>query len=147
MDTNLDALQMELSVAYTNFVRSIGTLEPDKRGLAGVSGHWSAKDVVAHLVGWDEALQTFIADPEAFDPAPLYDTNAFNAKSVSDRRYQSWEQTVGELKSGYSRLENIITTVHAEMVIYDRVCEWLQGRRTDYTFHTNQLDEWKEHHP
>jgi len=144
MDIDLAELQTELSITYTNFFRVINQLEPDKRSQAGVSGHWSPKDVISHLIGWDKSLQAFIVDPDEFNPAPLYDTNTFNAKSVSARQHQSWEETIAELQSSYRDLEKAITTVTAEMKIYDRVSGWLKGRREDYQFHTNQMEEWIE---
>jgi len=144
MDIELEGLQTRLSVAYTNFFRVIKQLEPNKRSQPGVSGDWSPKDVISHLIGWDKSLQEFIADPDGFIPGPLYDTNTFNAKSVSERQHQSWEETIDELQSSYINLQKAITTVTAEMKIYGRVSEWLKGRREDYKFHTSQMEEWIE---
>ena len=109
--------------------------------LAGIG---RPKDVIAHLVGWDKSLQAFIADSDGFNPEPLYDTNMFNAKSVSERKHQSWEETLDELESSYVDLQKAIATVTAEMKIYDRVRGWLKGRREDYEFHTTQMAEWIE---
>jgi hypothetical protein len=144
MDTDLKGLQMELSMAYTNLLRVIKQLEPDKRSQAGVCGHWSSKDVISHLIGWDKSLQEFIVDPDEFNPEPLYDTNAFNAKSVSERQHQSWEEMIDEWQSSFIDLEKAITTITAEMKIYNRVSEWLKGRTEDYEFHTRQMEEWIE---
>lgn len=144
MDTDLKGLQLELSMAYANFFRVIEQLEPEKRGQTGVSGRWTPKDVISHLIGWDKSLQEFITDPNEFDPEPLYDTDAFNAKSVSERQRQSWEETIDEFQSSYVDLEKAITTVTAEIPIYDRVNEWVKGRKEDYEFHTRQVEEWIE---
>lgn len=144
MDTDLKELQMELSIAYANFLQVIKHLEPEKRCQTGVSGHWTPKDVISHLIGWDKSLQEFITDPDEFDPEPLYDINTFNAKSVSERQHQSWEETIDELQSGYADLEKAITTVTAEIQIYDRVRGWVKGRKEDYEFHTRQVEEWIE---
>jgi len=144
MDTNIEELQIELFSAYTSFLRVIKQLEPDKRSRSGVSGHWSPKDVISHLIGWDKSLQEFIADPDEFNPDPLYDTNTFNAKSVSERQHQSWDETIDELQSSYKNMQTIITTVTTEMKIYARVSDWLKRRRVDYEFHTSQIEEWIE---
>ena len=144
MDADLEALQTELSIAYINFFRVIKQLEPEKQGQAGVSGAWSAKDVISHLIGWDKALQAFIADPDRFNPDPLYNIDTFNAKSVSKRQRQSWETTIDELQNSFTGLEKALTTVTAEMKIYDRVRGWVKGRGEDYEFHTSQLEEWLE---
>jgi len=144
VDTDLRGSQIELSMAYANFSRAIKQLEPERRSQVGVSGDWSPKDIISHLVGWDKSLQEFITDPDGFNPEPLYDINTFNAKSVSERQHQSWEETIDELQSSYLNLQKAIATVTVEMGIYDRVREWLQGRREDYEFHTSQIKEWLE---
>lgn len=144
MGIGLEGLQKELSTAYINFVRVIHQLEPDKRSQSGVSGDWSPKDVVSHLIGWDKSLQEFIADPDGFNSDLLYEINRFNAKSVSEREHQSWEETIDELESSYLELQKAIASVTVEMKKYDRVREWLRGRKKDYEFHTGQIDAWIE---
>jgi len=144
VDMELEGLQAELSTAYINFFQVIKQLDPDKRRQSGVTGDWSPKDVISHLVGWDKALQGFIVNPDGFDPNPLFDINTFNAKSVSKRQHQSWEETIDELQSSYIDLEKAIATVTAEMKIYERVSGWLKGRREDYEHHKKQMEEWIE---
>ncbi len=141
MDIELKRLQTELSIAYTKFCRVVEQLEPSKQLQSGVSGDWSPKDVLAHLIGWDQALYQFIIDPEGFNPDPLYDIDKFNAKSVSERHHQSWDEVLSALKGNYLALESKITTVTADMQIYDRVVGWVQGRTKDYEFHRKQLED------
>ena len=142
MNKEIVRLQTELSAAYVAFIERTNALEPDKRLQAGVSGAWSPKDVIAHLIGWDSAFQTFIANPDEFDPRPLYETHTFNAHSVAAHAQQTWQETVNELESGFANLQTAVSTVTEEMKIVDRVCSWLEGRTTDYVFHTSQLDTW-----
>ena len=142
MAMELKALQTEFATAYSNFLQVAKQLKPDKREHSGVCGHWSPKDVVSHLIGWDKALHNFIIAPESFDPKPLYNVDTFNAASVSERRHQPWEETVAELESSYRELEKAISTVTAEMKVYHRVNTWLKGRVEDYQIHKNQLEEW-----
>ena len=145
MDRDATGLYTELSLAYSDFSRLIHQLEPDKRLQSGVSGHWSPKDVISHLIGWDTALQEFIADPDGFNPDPLYDIHTFNATSVSARQHKSWEETIDELQNSYISLQKSITTVTADMKIYVRVSAWLKGRIEDYQFHTHQMETWITH--
>ncbi|MCG8351978.1 MAG: ClbS/DfsB family four-helix bundle protein [Chloroflexales bacterium] len=142
MDIDLTKLEAELSKAYADFIRVTTQLGPGKFYQPGVSGDWSPKDVVSHLIGWDTALQEFITDPDGFNPNPLYDVDMFNAKSVSERQHQSWEETVDELQSSYKDLQKAISGVAREMKIYDRVKGWMKGRKADYELHTMQIEEW-----
>jgi hypothetical protein len=135
-------LLKEYSSAYDNFFKVMIQLEPHKRSQSGLSGDWSPKDVISHLIGWDQAVQAYIADPGGFDPDPLYEVDTFNAKSVADRQNQSWEETLDELQSSSENLQKAIRTVTTEMKIYYRLSEWLKGRGKDYKFHTRQLEGW-----
>lgn len=142
MNPDLAKLQAELTTAYTNYLHAIQALEPENQLQPGVSGDWSAKDVVSHLIGWDAALHEFITDPENFDPKPLYDVNSFNASSVNPRQAQSWAETVNELQTNFTLLQEGLTTLPAEGRIVERVCDWLKGRKADYEFHLEQLNDW-----
>ncbi len=144
MNSELSSLKIDLSLAYSRFTQLAEMLYPDKQIQSGVSGKWSAKDVISHLVGWDKSLCDFITNPDNFNPEPLYDIHAFNAKSVSDRHAQTWEMTMAELQRTFSNLEKAIVSVTPDMKIYARVMSWLSGRIDDYRFHSIQLEEWME---
>ncbi len=146
MNKSLDELRTELVLASTQFSRMMHQLAPQHRQQSGVSGWWSPKDVIAHLMGWDAALHAFITHPEGFDPEPLYDIQAFNAASVAARHDQSWEATIDEWHHCSSDLHTALTTVTADMRIYARVCGWVQGRQDDYAHHTRQLEVWIASH-
>ena len=142
MDSRLEERQLELSAACSAFCQLLDRIDSKKYDQPGVCGVWSPKDVVSHLIGWDKSVEEFIANPESFDPAPLLDFESFNAQSVSERQYQSWEETLDELQCGHTRLQESIATVSAESKIFERLCEWLAGRKNDYDHHTVQLRGW-----
>lgn len=142
MDPQLEELQTELGAAHENFIRIAQSLAPEQRNQTGVCGDWSPKDVIAHLIGWDEAVQAYIEDPENFDPP--YDVHAHNAKSVAARNELSWQEVVTDLATGFLSLQRAVATVTPKMTIYERVVEWLPGRRADYEVHAGQLAVWLE---
>lgn len=142
MDLTLQKRQSELSAAYSAFCQILDRIDDAKHDQAGVCGAWSPQDVVAHLIGWDKSMEEFIADPERFDPTSLLDFDRFNARSVSERAQQSWQETLDELQREHARLHAAIATVSTESKIFDRVCEWLAGRTNDYEHHTAQLRGW-----
>ena len=142
MDTLISKLQVDLSSAYASFLAVVNQLDVDNRRQPGVCGDWSPKDIIAHLIGWDTALQAFISAPDQFDPNPLYDVDAFNANAVAERKQLSWDETIIDLHSSFANLQQAIGTVSAEMVIYDRVAAWLKGRTSDYALHQQQIEVW-----
>jgi hypothetical protein len=144
LNEELSRLKNELSLANRHFIQLAEQVEPAKRGQSGVSGEWSLKDIISHLIGWDSSLCEFIANPDNFDPEPLYDVHVFNAKSVADRHSQTWKHTVDEMRQRFSDLEQALETVTPEKKMFKRVQSWLNGRIEDYHFHTEQLEGWLE---
>ena len=144
MNINLCRLTHELSLTYLRFIQLAEILPPEKHNHAGICGHWSPKDVISHLIGWDKSLCDFIKNPDAFDPEPLHDVHAFNAKSVSDRHALTWELTMDELKLTFSELREALEIITPEIKIYERVQSWVSGRVDDYRLHSTQLEDWIE---
>ena len=140
MDTHLEELHTKLSVAYVDFLQTAKQLDATKRDQPGVCGEWTPKDVVAHLIGWDASLCSFITDPEGFDPP--HDVHAFNTQSVAKRQSLAWEVVMDELEQNFADLQRAIATITPEMKPYERVCSWIQGRTEDYKLHMQQLKEW-----
>jgi len=134
------ALQKTLSLTYTKFCQTANQLAPLLRSKPGVCGDWSPKEVVAHLIGWDELLQDFIFDPDEFDP-PI-DVNQFNKQSVALLEQLNWAEVMRELETSFHGLEQALATVQPDSKIYPRVVMWMQGRIEDYELHTGQLAAW-----
>ncbi len=142
MPQRLEDRQLEFSVAFSAFCEILDQIDDKKYDQPGVCGAWSPREVVFHLLGWDRAMEAFIANPECFDHVPLLDFDSFNAQSISDRQHQLWEETLDEMQCGHARLQESIATVSAESKIFERLCEWLMGRKADYEHHTVQLSRW-----
>ncbi len=136
----LTARLADLNRAQSDFVQTANQLEPQKRDQPGVCGEWSPKDVVAHLVGWDQALLVFITDPDHFSPPD--DIDLFNQQSVQLREHFGWSEVIQEMDLNFRNLQQAVVTVHPEMKIYERATSWLAGRAEDYTLHQIQLAAW-----
>jgi hypothetical protein len=142
IDKTIAQQQQALSTAHASYITLITALDPAIREQPGVCGTWSAKEVTAHLAGWDAAVSTFIADPERFQPPSSVD--AFNADSLSERAHLSWDETLADLEAGFVTLEGALRHVAPAERIYGHVCTWLDGRTADYLHHTRQLQVWNE---
>ena len=140
MDKNINQLFTKLTSAHTNFIQVANQLDLNKRYQAGVCGEWSPKDVVSHLVGWDQSLKELIVAPDDFDPP--YAVDNFNARSVALRKHLDWGEVIYEMEANFQDLRQALATVKPEMQIYRRVINWLPGRRADYEVHTSQLEAW-----
>ena len=143
-NTDIVHLREALSTVQHAFIQALEQLDAERRDVVGVCGNWSAKDVIAHLIGWDAALLSYLDDPLNFNPEPLYACDTFNAQSVSDRQAHTWQQCIDELRSHSIKLEDALSSLIAEAPHYKRVCEWLQGRIEDYEHHCKQVTAWNE---
>lgn len=131
----------ELTDAFEAFRRAATNSNPQRRHEGGACGRWSPKEIIDHLAGWDRALQSFIANPDAFVPPESVDL--FNDRSVAEQQNLSWDQSLSLLNAGFERLSASAKTVNPEMKIYPRVIIWLQRRTADYDLHTTQLQGWQ----
>ena len=126
--------------AQAEFVQVSVQLDPEKREQPGVCGDWSPKDVVAHLVGWDQAFLEFINDPDNFIPPD--DIDLFNERSVQVRKQLSWSVVMQEMEINFRQLQQAVASVNADMKIYDWTMRWLGGRTEDYDLHRSQFEVW-----
>ena len=129
-----------LTRAQSDFVQIANQLDPQKRNQPGVCGEWSPKDMVAHLVGWDQSLLTFITDNDKF--IPPNDVEQFNQQSVQSRKHLSWPDIMQEMEVNFRDLQQGVIVVSPEMKIFDRVSSWLAGRTEDYVLHRSHLAAW-----
>ena len=140
MSANLHELTASLKQAHDGFIEVAHQLALEQRERAGVCGEWSPKEVVAHLLGWDESLKQFIVDIENF--VPPYNVDAFNQSSVETRANLSWTEVIVALETNFAALDQALATVEPDVKIYERVSSWLAGRIADYELHRGQFEVW-----
>lgn len=140
-------LAHDLNTAHQDFMQVATQLPSTLREEKGVCGdEWSPKDVVAHLIGWDQAAVYFlglfsIGLGDTFNPA--IDGDKFNANSVHMRESLSWDEVIVELSTTYDDLQHIITILATHHLKSDGgYGHALIGRKDDYLFHTQQLRVW-----
>ena len=144
MDEKWETLKENLFGLYNNFRQKLIQLQPSRREQVGVCGHWSPKEVIAHLAGWDhEAARRFHLFMKGPTEDIKYDLDAFNAKSVAERKHMNWEQTLKELDEAHNTLKHAIGLVEPKhLKTDDRFFGWLEGRIRDYKEHTVQIETW-----
>lgn len=136
----------ELEAAQRHFMKIAAQLTPDIREKKGVCGEWSAKDVMAHLVGWDTEAVYFLGlfangSGDTYDSS--FDVDAFNARSVKTREHLSWDELIHELTSVQAELQQIIKVLQTKNLDSSGgYGNSLTGRKEDYLLHAGQLAAW-----
>lgn len=124
----------------------------------GVTDEWSARDVVAHMIYW----QDFVCDridaviegraPEP-DTAPE-DTDRINRQAVLERRTQTWQEVHTEFERSTQRVIQTVASLSDEDLfvpgryrpVYDGPL-WMAIDRETYSHyegHAKQLRSWLE---
>ena len=126
--------------AAATFHDLVAGLPVELRERPGACGDWSAREVVAHCVGWEwegaRRLRLIAADPTR--PDAVYDVDRFNWASVAVRARQDWARTLDELAKASATL----ATAAAALPDDPRTAEWLRGRAADFEEHIEGLRRW-----
>jgi hypothetical protein len=138
---NWTELQARLATAFTGFLEACDQLDQSLHEQGTIDGQWAARDMVAHLTGWDheatERFWRFLAGPTE-DVA--YDNDEFNARSVAARQHFTYQQAVKELRSVHRGLEEAIAAIQPEdLAANHRFEAWLTILSEHYEEHTAQL--------
>jgi hypothetical protein len=84
-----------LSSVEEEFIQVIDSFNTKVRDQKIAENSWSVKDIVAHIVGWeDEVLKLFKAFYVNPDVDDTYDIDSFNENSVSLRKNKTWNENI-----------------------------------------------------
>lgn len=111
----------------------------------GAVGHWSVRDVMAHIATWDEEAGKALPLILAGKPLPRYmGIDAFNAREQERKRHLSLEQVREELFATHDRLINFLKTVPESAFSIPRFMKRLRLDATGhYREHTTQIAAWR----
>ena len=100
------------------------SLEPEKQEVAYL-GSWSAREMLAHLAGWDEtnvcAAEEILADERpGFYEFIDNDWSSYNAMLVEDYSRDDFEDLISLVQQTHTRLLDEVTAIPAEEIWKDR---------------------------
>lgn len=95
---------------HQTVLQTVNDLSDDEWSMVGACGHWSIKDIVAHLAAYEQLLVEVLQsldDPDATTPTLSYmidDPVAFNDAEVTARHEQTAPATLDEYKAAYEQV-------------------------------------------
>src|SRR5689334_24257696 len=127
----LNGLQEE----YQQWEALLDQIGPARMDLPGVTGHWSIKDIVAHLTGWRRRTVARLQAAQRGEPEP---PPPWPAHLQSDDEINAWiyhanhERSVGEvLDESHQVFQQLLTAVEGlpDKVLMDvqHYLPWLEG--------------------
>lgn len=99
MADSWDDLRERFAIVSADFLALASQVNTNRAEEAGACDTWSVKEIVAQLAAWDwegeRHFRALHADDVEKQP---YNIEAFNAAAVDERRGQTWEETLDELR-------------------------------------------------
>lgn len=139
-----------LHSAWTQFEESYAGLSDSRLMIAGVTGNWSARDIIAHVTWWEEeALKHMPLIREGGRP-PRYSVkyggiDAFNALMTEKRRHLPLAEVLRQHDEIYERLIEYVSAAPEEL--FTRETRFRRRLKLDtyghYPVHTKAIREWR----
>jgi hypothetical protein len=113
-------------------------------------GTWSAKDVLAHLAGWDwtnleAAQQVLTGQLPAFYAHHSRDWQTYNAHLVAQHKRGDWAEVVAVVEDSHRKLIDFLQTIPAEELDRDRGVRYPGYRVTIARLLQAETDDEKRH--
>jgi hypothetical protein len=144
-------LLKQLDKAWVAIKESYTGLSDSQLTEPGVTGHWSVKDILAHVTTWEEeALQYLPLIIEGGKP-PRYSLqyggiDAFNARMTEQKRGLSVSDVLRQLDETHRRLIDYVQSVPEEQ--FTRETRFRRRLRLDtyshYPKHAKAIRQWRE---
>lgn len=100
----------------------------------GVAGHWSIKDIVAHITSWRrrtvarlQAVAKGEPEPGPMWPENLTDDDEINAWLYEREHGKSPQQTLGESRQVFQQLRSAIEALPDDVLADPKNFPWLEG--------------------
>ncbi len=150
-DDRVEELLTRLDTAWTAFKESYAGLTETQLLEPGVTGDWSARDIIAHVTTWEEEALKHLPLIIAGGRPPRYSTayggiDAFNAQTTERKRGLSFADVRRQQEEIHRRLVDFIRSAPADQFM--RETRARRRLRLDayghYPLHTEAIREWRE---
>jgi hypothetical protein len=134
--------------ALENLLGAVESLPAETHSVPKAIGEWSIKDMLAHLIAWEEeaarAFEIWKIGVEA-DWSHIKDIDEFNAQSVKDRRKVSFSKVLEQLQLVHGGIiDNLKTVSDSEYSRRGGVPRWLANLIIDHlNEHTEKIIAYK----
>ncbi len=121
---------------------------------SGVTGHWSVKDIIAHVTWWEEEALKHLPLIMSGRKPPRYSVayggiDAFNAQMTEQKRSLSLDEVLQQQDETHQRLIAFIQTVPEDQITLET--RFRRRLRLDtyshYLKHAEAIRKWREQLP
>ena len=146
-----EQLLKHLDKAWAAIKESYAGLSDSQLTEPGVTGHWSVKDILAHVTTWEEEALQYLPLIIKGGRPPRYSLkyggiNGFNAQMTAQKRGLSLSDVLRQLDETHRRLIDYVQSVPEEQ--FTRETRFRRRLRLDtyshYPKHAKAIREWRE---
>lgn len=109
------AFLQRLSMAHERAIRTIAGFDESFLGTEPIVGDWTIKDMLGHVVTWNDEFRRVIRDilqkdkQKSFSPVfQEIDFDEWNEERITEKRKWTWKRTRAELDRDYSEAVELI---------------------------------------
>lgn len=114
---------------HAELQRFADNLSEPERNTLGVGEHWSARDMLAHLIEWKRRSAEYHDEADrGEDVASIKDINHENAAIVESYRKMSWDQVQAELDRALQTNLDVVERLSEEQLNDPDLYPFLNGR-------------------
>jgi hypothetical protein len=144
-------LLKQLDKAWAALKESYAGLSDSQLTESGVTGHWSVKDILAHVTTWEEEALKYLPLIITGGRPPRYSIkyggiDAFNAQMTEQKRGLSLSDVLRQLDETHRRLIDYVHSVPEEQ--FTRETRFRRRLRLDtyshYPKHAKAIRAWRE---
>ncbi|GCE27465.1 hypothetical protein KDA_29490 [Dictyobacter alpinus] len=141
-----------LENSHTKVIQALDDLPEAMWDMPGVSGDWSAKDVVAHLTSYELLLIDVLqAVQQGTQPSPYVlrwnaSLETFNQEAVEARRYHTAQQVMNEYQDAQVRSTSELASLPPEMLERKGTMPWYRSGEASATELVERLGAHMNHH-
>ena len=147
-DTDLAAIIERIGASWDDLEASYAGMGEEEMLVPGVTGDWSARDILAHVAVWDAlALSVLPGILETGAHVELDEhIDAYNARMTEEKRHLSLDEVRQDLQETHQRLLDYLGTVDADAFAANEAFrERLAADTWDhYPEHAAAIRAWRE---
>jgi len=146
--TRKDKIIGGLVSARRQVLEAVARLSPEQQD-AVFLGEWSARDLVAHLIGWDYTNLEAVSEIRAgrrpgFWQYHDHDWVSYNARLVAQHRREDWGELVAAVEQSHRALIETLQSVPADdYVKQKKIGTLLRAEAKDEQEHARQVERFR----
>jgi hypothetical protein len=124
----------------------VARLTEDEREAIGTASHWSAKDIIAHVMGWKQRTTHMLALAARGQTPPAYDNEAeLNTETFEHFRLMPWNALLEDAESAVDDLVTQVERFADEDLLQPDRFGWRNGRPLWQSIAGNGYEHPQEH--